>query len=467
MITRAEASSIGRLDGHAQADLIRSGEVTAREAVEAAILRIEALDPQLNAVSHRAFDLAFEAAKAPLPDHPLAGVPWLVKDSLDHAGMPSRGGSRSTSDALKTRHFPYVERITAAGLIAVGKSAMPEFGLLPVTEPLMRPATRNPWDVTRSPGGSSGGAAAGIASGLVPIAHGSDGAGSIRIPASCCGIVGLKPSRGATVRVRARHVIEDLLVGDGLMSRSVRDVAAGFALTHPDRPAFVTGPSARRLKIAVVTRTLSGVEAAPELIEVTEKTADLCRALGHDVRPVTLPIDGPAAEAAERTLWMHIGADCVDSVRTKGLDPDAVLEPWTRALGRMAEALPVSALEAAYGQLTALPQQLSAFFKDYDVVLSPTLSHLPPLIGDQAPDTDSDTLMERMFGFLGFTPLQNLAGTPAISLPLFEANGLPAGVMFAADRGQDETLLALAFELEAALPWADRWPALSVNCDPS
>lgn len=454
----AEAFALGKLDGHDQAALVRSGEISALELIEAAILRIEALDPELHAVSYKAFDQARNEASASLPDSPLAGVPWLVKDSLDYPGMPSLGGSRSKPDTPKTSAFPYVEHMRAAGLIAVGKSAMPEFGLLPVTEPLIRTPTRNPWSAQHSPGGSSGGAGAAVAAGLVPVAHGSDGAGSIRIPASCCGVVGLKPGRDATVRVRSRHVIEDLLVGDALMARSVRDVSAGFALAHVGQ--VIPAPDCK-LRIAVTTRTLCGAQAAPELVAVTIKAAKLCESLGHHVSFADYPIDGQAAEAAERTLWIHIGADCVDACRASGQNPEMVLEPWTNALGRMADALPVSALEAAYRQLADLPRQLDAFHQEYDVVLSPTLSHLPPLIGEQAPTVDGDLLIERMFGFLGFTPLQNLAGTPAISLPLYEAKGLPAGVMFAGNRGSEPILLALAAELETALPWKDRWPDVS------
>lgn len=464
IVRRADAFAIGALDAHDQAALAARGEVTAAELIEAAIVRIEALDPGLLSVSWPAFDLARARAAGPLPEGPLAGVPYLLKDSLDYPGLPSRAGSASRSTAPRDVAHPYVGRLDAAGLVPVGKSAMPEFGLLPVTEPQVGPVTRNPWSPTHSPGGSSGGAGAAVAAGLVPLAHGSDGAGSIRIPSSACGLPGLKPGRGTTVRVRGRHVIEDLLVGDSLMARSVRDVAAGFALARPDLAPAVTGSGRRRLKIAYASRTLAGAEPHESLVKALEETVNLCARLGHEVRPAWPAIDGPAAERAEQVLWSHIGADCVDAVVAAGLDPAVALEPWTRALGEIAAGLDHADLEAAYGQLAALPRQLAAFFGDFDVLLTPTLSSPPPLLGEMSPDRPADELMARMFGWCGYTPLQNMAGTPAMTLPLaWDRDGLPLGVMFAADRGQEDLLLALAFELEAAAPWKSRWPQTSVK----
>ncbi len=460
----ADALALGRLDAHDQAALVRRGEVSAVDLVEAAVLRIEALDPDIAAVSWKAYGLARAKAAAPLPEHPLAGVPYLLKDSLDYPGLPSRGGSASRDEQPRSAAFPYVERLDEAGLIPVAKSAMPEFGLLPVTEPKIGPVTKNPWNLARSPGGSSGGAGAAVAAGLVPLAHGSDGAGSIRIPSSACGLPGLKPGRGTTVRVRARHVVEDLLVGDALMARSVRDVAAGFALARPERAPPVTGPDPRRLRIACATRTLAGAEPHPSLRTALEQTVELCRALGHEVVEAWPGIDGAAAERAERVLWSHIGADCVDAVRAAGRDPTSCLEPWTCALGEIAARLTNDDLEAAFGQLSALPRQLADFYERFDVLLTPTLSAPPPRLGEMAPDQPADLLMERMFGWCGYTPLQNLSGTPAMTLPLaWDAEGLPLGVMFAADRGQEDLLLGLALELEAARPWRDRWPPLSVQ----
>lgn len=465
-MTLRAAFELGQLDAHGQAVLRRSGEVSASELVEAALLRIEALDPMLGAVSHRADAQARERAAGALPDAPLAGVPWLVKDSIDYPGMPTRSCSRSRTGAAAARGHPYADRLDAQGLVAVGKSSMPEFGLLGSTEPLLGPLARNPWSPVHSPGGSSGGAAAAVAAGLVPLAHGSDGGGSIRLPASCCGIVGLKPGRDSTVRVRARHAIEDLLVADGLMARSVRDVAWGFAATHldPDRPV-VAAPSPRRLRIAVIETSLLDAPPHPGVARVVRDAADLCASLGHDVQRADWPIDGPAMLHAFRDIWSHLAADCVDTARPLlgGRRLEDSLEPWTLALAWRAETLPTSALERGYAHFAQLPAQLAAFHTRYDILLSPVLTAPPPLLGTYGPSVPAERLMQDMFDWIAYTPLQNLAGTPAISLPLSTSDdGLPIGCMFGADRGREELLLALACELEAAAPWVDRWPPLSV-----
>lgn len=453
-----EALRIGRLDAHDQAALVKSGELSAAEAVEAAILRIEALDPSLHAITATAFDMARARAVTP-PDGPMAGVPWLIKDSLDYPGLPSQAGSRSRPTTPAVRGFDFTRRWDEAGLIPLGKTAMPEFGLLPTTEPLLRPPTRNPWSMGHSPGGSSGGAGVALAAGMVALAHGSDGAGSIRIPASCCGVVGLKPGRGATVRVRARNVIEDLIVGDVLMSRSVRDTAWAFAAAHPDRPAMVREPGVRRLRIGLCLDTVHGGAPDVQVADAARRAAALCEALGHKVEIAAPDLDRPATLEAMQTLWIHDGADTVDAARGAGLDLEAVLEPWTLALGAMADALPVAALERAFSQMAAAPERLHAFYGRYDVMLTPTLTAPPPRIGQMAPSVAPDLLMERMFAWTGYTFLQNLSGTPAISLPLaWSAEGLPIGVMFAADRGGEDLLLSLAYELEAAQPWAHLWP---------
>lgn len=463
-LSLSDALALGRLDAHDQARLARDGELPVHALAEAAILRIETLDPTVRALSHFAPDTA-RAELQVLPRTPatMHGVPWLPKDSLDYPGMPTTSCSRSRSCNLVDHGYPYVQRLQRAGLVALGKSAMPELGLLASTEPLAGPVTRNPWSLQHSPGGSSGGAAAAVAAGLVPLAHGSDGGGSIRVPASCCGVVGLKPGRDSTVRVRARHVLEDLLVGDSLLSRSVRDVAWGFSATHRDsQRALVTGPSSRRLRIAVIESGLRGQAPHADVAHAVASTANLCASLGHSVERSSWPLDGDAFLSAFEDLWSHVGADCVDAARAllgENRLADA-LEPWTLALGARAEQLPTAALERAYQQITRLPEQLAHFFSRYDVLLSPVVSTPPPPLGRYAPTVPARTLMSSMFEWIAYTPLQNMAGTPAISLPLFQSSdGLPIGSMFAADRLQEDTLLALAFELEAAHPWTGRWPA--------
>ncbi|HEY0283922.1 MAG TPA: amidase family protein [Vicinamibacterales bacterium] len=462
-VSLSDALALGRLDAHDQARLVRDRALPPDALVEAALLRIAALDTVLGAVSE--FEPAAvrtELLMTPPVAGPFCGVPWLPKDSLDYPGMPTTSGSRSRSRKPFERGHEYATRLRHAGLVAVGKSTMPEFGLLASTEPLAGPVTRNPWSLAHSPGGSSGGAAAAVAAGLVPLAHGSDGGGSIRLPASCCGIVGLKPGRDSTVRVRARHAIEDLLVGDGLMARSVRDVAWGFAAAHRD-PArvAVTAAAPRRLSIAVVDSGLSGKAPSADVQRALESTADLCRSLGHGVKRASWPVDGPAVVADFENLWSHIAADCVDAVRAQHGDSqlESVVEPWTLALAARAERLPTGALERIYAQFAQLPRQLSNFFAEYDVLLTPVVSAPPPLLGTFGPAVPAEGLMQSMFEWVDYTPVHNLAGTAAISLPLFEsAEALPIGSMFAADRGQEDLLLALAFELEAARPWAARWP---------
>ncbi|NZA24846.1 hypothetical protein H0E84_00455 [Luteimonas sp. SJ-92] len=458
----AQAMALGRLDAHAQAAQVRAGDLSPAELVEAAILRAQRLDPALGALSHRAFDAARAAAASLAAGAPFAGVPWLAKDSLDMSGMPTRGGSRSTGDAPAARAPEFARRLGAQGLVAIGKSAMPEFGLLPSTEPLAGPVTRNPWSAAHSPGGSSGGAAAAVAAGIVPLAHGSDGAGSIRMPAACCGVVGLKPGRGGAVRARAPHLLEDLLVGDGLLARSVRDVAWAYSVCRPVPSAPVAEASPRRLRIAVAATSLRGAAPHPEVAEALSAAAALCARLGHTVEAVRLPVQTEAVAEALRTLWSQLAADSVERTvaRIGAAEAARTLEPWTQELAYWHHAhCGTDAIERAFAALGALPVTFAGFHRHWDVLLTPVVRTPPPLLGTLAPDRPFEALLEAVFDWMAYTPLQNLAGTPAISLPLAtSAEGLPLGVQFAADRGNEESLLALAYELEAAAPWHDRWP---------
>lgn len=463
-ITREDAFAIGRLDATGQAALVANGELAPVDLVEAALIRIDALDPKLNALTFRDDDTALRRART--AEGAMAGVPWLVKDGLDYPGMPTRSGSRSRRDAAAgTAAFPYTQRLDEAGLIAIGKTNAPEFGLLPTTEPLLYGAARNPWAPDRSPGGSSGGAAVAVASGMVPLAHAADGGGSIRIPASNCGLVGLKPGRGGNVRARGPHVIEDLLVGDTLLARSVRDVAWATAATAP-RGTPVAIPDRRRLRIAMIPESLDRGLPSPEVGVALEFAAGLCASLGHDVELVPSPVDGPAVAAAFRTVWGYLAQDSIrDAVSRLGTSAADVLEPWTLDLAAWGNAIEAIDVDRLFGHVAAAETALRAFFVKYDVVLSPVL-RLPAVpIGALAPDRPFDEIMALMFDYVSYTPLHNLTGLPAISLPLFPgfADGAPIGSMFAAARGQEPLLLALAHELEAAGPWSGRWPAHSIG----
>lgn len=463
-----DAMWIGRLDAHDQAALVRSGEISAHELLQSAIDRIEQLDPALNAITHRAYDQALRRAARPPAGGAMNGVPYLLKDGLDYAGMPSLSGSRSRLPAVATTNSAeYTRRLDDAGLIALGKTNTPEFGLLPSTEPIVHGPARNPWNPAHSPGGSSGGAAAAVASGMVPVAHAADGGGSIRIPASCSGVFGLKPSRGANVRARGPHLIEDLLVTDALLSRSVRDAAWAFVTTSPHPPAAMAyDPAAPRLRIGLSMLNFAGEQPDPEVAKVVRRSAALCAKLGHHVEEVSLPVDGPAVDACFRTLWAYLAQDlvvqCRGSLRSGRVED--VLEPWTLNLAEASHRLSPRDLEAVFEQIVAASRALATYHSQYDILLSPVLKHPPLRLGTLSPERPFEPLLQAMFDYVSYTPLQNLTGTPAMSVPLYASeDGLPIGTMFAAARGNDALLLQLAFELEQAEPWSARWPAHSAG----
>lgn len=463
---RTEAARLGRLDAHGQAELLRRGEVSSLELVEAAIARIEEVDPPVNSISHRAFDEARRRAAHATADadRPLAGVPWLLKDSLQYPGMPTHAGSRSRTSQPATQAYPYARRYDEQGLIPVGMTSMPEFGLLGTTEPVRYGPTRNPWALDRSAGGSSGGAAAAVAAGLAPLAHASDAAGSIRLPAAACGVVGFKPSRGENVRARAVNLLDDVLCSDSLIGRSLRDVAWAFEAARPKPGPPVTRPIGLRLKIGVMLAGMDGGAPDPEVAQVIERTARLCESLGHVVEPMARPAgDAAMYRAIMDVLWPFLGAEAVDYCRARWPERplEDLLETWTLGLARRTSELIPADLEGAYEILGAAPRTATAAFAHHDVILSPVSGHRPPAIGEQSPMQPYEALREKLLRFIPYTPYQNVTGTPAISLPLFAAaDGFPIGSMFAADRGGDDLLLGLSLELEAAQPWADRWPAI-------
>lgn len=458
-----------RLDATAQAELVRRGEVSALELVDAAIARVEALNPVLNAVVTPTFERAREAARGRLPDGPFRGVPYLIKDLNDQAGVRTTSGSRLFADYVAEATTPYVQRALDAGVISLGKSNTPEFGLLGTTESLELGPCRNPWNPDYTPGGSSGGAGAAVASGMVPFAHATDGGGSIRIPASCGGLFGLKPSRGRLGPAETDPGA-DISVHHCL-SRSVRDSAAMLAAAeYRGRDAvlppvgYVSGPGERRLRLALASRAHTGAAPHPEVEAATQRAAKLCADLGHRVEEAAPVVDGEAFVEAFMTVWSSGAAAVVDDVRGRNLEPEAVLEPWTLGLAEYYRQRPQSALGEALEHFRQIGGVYQAFFSRYDAVLTPTLAAPPVPIGEQAPTVPYQTLYERVLRWVAYTPVHNAAGTAAMSVPLaWSSDGLPIGIQFAAAQSGERTLLELAYQLESAAPWADRWPGLATS----
>lgn len=458
------------------AERIRSRAVGAVEVVEKAVRDAEALDPVLGVLVTADFDRAIDKARRLDQgqgdrDAPFAGVPFLVKDLNDYAGLPTRSGSRSMLGLPPAAaQDAYCDAFDRAGLVVIGKSATPEYGFLPTTEPVAFAPTRNPWNPAHSSGGSSGGAAAATAAGIVPFAHANDGGGSIRIPASCCGLFGLKPSRHRMLPSRPPLRAVDLAV-EHCVSRSVRDSAALFAATErADGPlpavGVVAGPNPRRLRIGLVTETQLGVQPDPEVRAGAESAARLMESLGHQVEPAQWPTDGPVFAMDFLAIWASGAAELVDFVtQTLGRRPDeTVLEPFTLALAELFGGLPEGGLAQSVARLNADAQAYDRWFDRYDVILSPVLGQPPAPLGWVAPTVSIPDLTERLNAYVGYTTLHNVAGAPAMSVPLhWTADGLPVGVQFAARAGAERTLFELAYELEAAQPWAWRRPGVGVG----
>ena len=449
---------------------IRSGQISAVEAVSAAIDRAEALQGTLNIIVNSDFDRALAKARAGTPAGPFGGVPFLVKDLVDYVGLPTRNGSQALRAAPPaTKQTPYVDAFDRAGLVVIGKSATPEFGFLPTTEPVATGLTRNPWDLTRSSGGSSGGAAVAVAAGIVPVAHASDGGGSIRIPAANCGLFGLKPSRGRMIGTRGETQIADLGV-EHVLSRTVRDSAAMFALTEDSGPGarhpavgLVAGPSRRRLRVGVLLENGLGHSPQPEVVAATDSAAKLIAGLGHHVEPAHLPYDGAQFIQDFLLLWANGAKGLADQLGgASGHAPDlGMLEAFSLGMAEMARKAGPAAIGAAFRRLTANALAYDTWFPahQFDVVLSPVLSSAAPLLGEVGPRVPFETLSARLTEYVGYTPIHNIAGAPSMSLPLYWTEaGLPVGTMVSARAGNERTLFELAYELEAARPWAHRIP---------
>ncbi|ADP71836.1 Amidase [Rhodomicrobium vannielii ATCC 17100] len=468
-------------DGVGLAELVRRREVSAGELLAEARARADAVNPALNAIVYRRDAEAAREADAVAPDAPLAGVPFLVKDlGSPLAGAPLTCGSKLFANYVPDHDGEIVKRFKRAGLIAFGKTNVPEFGLVPVTEPVLFGPCRNPWDTERTPGGSSGGAAAAVAAGVVPMAHATDGGGSIRIPASCCGLVGLKTSRGLNP---VEPFTPDYVV-DHVVSRTVRDSAAALDATCGRADAgFLAGLDAPppRLRIAVVRSAMLAGAVSPVVKTALDEAARLLASLGHHVEDAEPALDYDAFASAFLIEWATGARFILDKlppalIGRAATKDDVEFGTWTlttiggHLMSQRAEAQATLATESA---------KLIDFFTRYDVLLSPVLA-TPPLriseAGAPFPEktaakiADAVGSPERMrsivravarksFAFAAFSAPFNMSGQPAISVPLCETpDGLPIGMQFAARIGDDGLLLRLARELEQAAPWGERRP---------
>ncbi|MFC8509504.1 amidase [Streptomyces sp. NPDC057411] len=450
--------ALGEHDAVGLAAAIRRGEVGAAEAARDAAERVRAVEARLNAVQ---LHVDSPAPRPTAASGVFAGVPTFVKDNTDFEGLPTGHGSAAFEPRPARRHAPFTRQFLSSGVTVLGKTRLPEFGFSPSTEYEGAEPVRNPWNTGHSAGGSSGGSAALVAAGAVPIAHANDGGGSIRIPAACCGLVGLKPTRGRVVtNAQSRQLPLDI-VSDGVVSRSVRDTAAFLAAAeahwrNPKLPpvGLVEGPAKRRLRIGFLVDSPNGVTAdAATRAAVTDTVATLER-LGHEVRPVELAVD-PRFTDDFLTYWGLLSFLLGVTGRTLGTDFDrhrmdglsrglraAYLKDWRRTPGVLR-------------RLKRTKEAYAASFRGLDLVLTPVLAHTTPQLGHLSPTVPYPELIERILAYVAFTPVNNVVGTPSLSLPAATATdtGLPIGVMFSGRPGGERTLLELAFELEADRPF--------------
>jgi amidase len=468
-------TDLARLDAIGQADLVRHGEVTAVELVEAAIERIEALNPTINAVVTRLFESAREEARRPLPPGPFSGVPFLLKDlGAGQESVPQTAGSRAFRDFRPASDSPLVSAYRAAGLIIVGRTNTPEFGNHSTTEPVLFGPTLNPWDLGRTVGGSSGGSAAAVAAGMVPAASAGDGAGSIRIPASCCGVFGLKTSRGRVSRAPGGEEIGGFSVRHAI-TRTVRDSAAlldviagpvagdPYFATPPERPYLEeVGRSPGRLRIAWSDRAPLGTAVDPECVVAVRQTAELLASLGHEVEEAAPTFDAEVMIGPMVVVWA-VGnlEEATEAERILGrpLEPDD-LEDTTWELVEHGRRFSALDLVRAVGELGAAARAIGPFFEVYDAWLTPTLARPPERLGVlNRSQGGAEEWWRFDCEFNAWNPMANVTGQPAMSLPLrWTDGGLPIGSLITGRYGHEATLLRLAGQLEGARPWADRIP---------
>ena len=484
-----------KFDGLGLAELVRKKEVAPSELCEEAIRRIEQVNPKLNAVITPMYDIARKAVQMGLPEGPFAGVPFLLKDIIEeYAGVPLTMGSRAFRNYVPAQDTEMVVRFKKSGVVILGKTNVPELGLLAVTEPELHGPTRNPWNIGRTPGGSSGGSAAAVASGMVPLASGNDGGGSIRIPASCCGLFGLKPTRGRNPLGPNVGELWQGAVVSHVITRTVRDSAAMLDATQgPDAGApYILPPPERpymqeidrepgSLKIAFTSASPIGTPVHQECVKEVEETAKLLESLGHKVEEAQPDIDGKAVAMSYLTMCFGEAAAAFEDMKAvlgrKATPADVETLTWT--IGLLGRTLSAGDFAKAKREWGVAGRAMGRFHQKYDLFLTPTLAFPPVRIGELQPRPYErlamkvvnalglgiilkaaglvDQMAEASLSKTPFTQLANLTGQPAMSVPLhWTSDGLPVGVHFMAPFGDEATLFRLAAQLEKARPWFDK-----------
>jgi amidase len=467
------SKELAQLDATAQAELVRDKEVKPIELVDAAIERIERINPTINAVITPMFDEARAATTVQLPDGPFTGVPFLLKDLLaSYAGVRMTSGSAFLREYVPDHDSELVARYKRAGLVVLGKTNTPEYGIMPTTEPQLFGPSKNPWDTTRATGGSSGGSAAAVAAGIVPFAHGNDGGGSIRIPASCCGLFGLKPTRARNPLGPDFGDMFSGLVAEHAITRTVRDSARLLDATSGPEPGdpYWAPPPARpfinevgadpgKLRIAFTTATPGGPPIHPDCAQAVHDAAKLCADLGHEVTEAAAAVTGEIVPMF-MTLWSAGCTWTIDSMASylkRQVSPEQ-FEPATWALYQMGRMQTGASYLMALQGLQRAARAIARFMTDYDVWLTPTLGEPPLKLGSfDAKPGDPMAGMRKAAEFVPFTPICNMTGQPAMSVPLFwNDEGLPVGTHYVGRFGDEATLFRLAAQLEEARPWAHR-----------
>lgn len=466
----------GRLDALGIAELVRSGEVSEREVLDTVIDLMGERNPPLNAIVATLYDQAREAVAAGLPEGPFAGVPYVFKELVVSVlGTPATSASRLYADNMPAAESEIVSRCRRAGMVVVGKTNSSEFGLSAVTEPHLFGPTKNPWNLDYSPGGSSGGSAAAVAAGILPMGHATDGGGSIRIPASCCGLFGLKPTRA---RITAGPETGEGLAGfasQHAVTWSVRDSAALLDVTAgplPGDPYYPPPPARsyleevsvdpRPLHIAFSTTAPDGAAIDPECRKAVLDAARLCESLGHTVEEASPEFD---VEQVQQGFLAVFQANTMANIARKtggGLPRPGEVEPLTLALAERGLAMPAAEYIATLQGLQRQTRRFAGFYDHYDMWLTPTLGTPPPKLGSFPTDGDDvDRWFASLTAFIPFTYLCNVTGQPAMSVPLGQtADSLPVGCHFAARYGAEDMLFRLAGQLERAQPWSGRRPGL-------